>query len=142
MMSCTDEDPGYNFDTDVDVEVQPFMLSFQEEASLRGLDLDWDDFEVGVQLVDIETNAVGRCLTYSNQSRIIELDESYWSAQSDLDKEFVIFHELGHCILERAHLDEADTGGTCISIMHSDDIVCRNGYNLSTRESYLDELFQ
>ena len=53
----------------------------------------------------------------------------------------IVFHELGHCVLVRDHLDDADSEGNCLSMMHSGLGDCEFRYNGSTRNVYLDELF-
>lgn len=139
--SCSVEEPSYSIASSVDEELLPYVRSFEDEASLRGISVNWSDHHMTVGFADIETNAVGRCLTYTDASKKIELDKSYWNNQSAIGKEFVIFHELGHCILDRSHLDTADALGRCISIMHSSDDLCRNNYTARTRDAFLDELF-
>lgn len=37
--------------------------------------------------------------------RHILLDIEYWNESDDLDRESLIYHELGHCILNREHND-------------------------------------
>ena len=58
-----------------------------------------------------------------------------------MEKEFIIYHELGHCFLDRDHLDEANADGSCVSIMHSNPGVCFFELKSENREDYLDELF-
>lgn len=69
------------------------------------------------------------------------MDETFWNTTSDRGKEFVVFHELGHCFLLRNHLEDTFLGGTCTSIMRSGTGSCRDNYGRLTRETYLDELF-
>lgn len=45
----------------------------------------------------------GWCKTYSNGYRLIEIDHEYWQNSDDLAKEQLIYHELGHCVLNRGH---------------------------------------
>jgi hypothetical protein len=51
---------------------------------------------------------VGVCKIYNNGQRRIEIDREYWDNSGDLVKEELLFHELGHCILNRKH-DETMT---------------------------------
>lgn len=141
LVACTDESTTYDLESSIAPEILPYVLSFQEEAATRGIVIDWEEHNMQIILSDIETQAVGRCLTYTDQTRSIEIDETYWSQQNNLDREFVVYHELGHCILDRGHLDAADDNGRCLSIMHSSDDLCRNNYSTRTREALLDELF-
>lgn len=45
----------------------------------------------------------GVCYVYSTGEREIEIDTFFWNESSDLAKEELIFHELGHCVLNRDH---------------------------------------
>jgi hypothetical protein len=46
---------------------------------------------------------VGVCITYSDGRKEIEIDLEFWDESEDLAREEVIFHELGHCVLDRDH---------------------------------------
>ncbi len=46
----------------------------------------------------------------SSEKIIIELDDWMWRRANDLYKELVVFHELGHCVLSRAHEDGKENG--------------------------------
>ena len=96
---------------------------------------------ISASLTDIADDKVGQCLTYNNGSRQINIDKNYWKASDEMEREFLIFHELGHCFLSRTHLDERMINGTCVSIMSSGEGPCRKNYNSLTRAQYLDELF-
>ena len=139
--ACSDDMGAYNLESSVSPELLPYVLSFEEEAAARGMSIEWHQHDLIIELADIETEAVGRCLTFTDDTRRVEIDPTYWMGQTNIGKEFVVFHELGHCILDRGHLDEADRTGRCISIMHSSDDLCRNNYTARTREAFLDELF-
>jgi hypothetical protein len=80
---------------------------------------------------------VGMC--YYKQVPYVALLRSYWDRASDTERENLIFHELGHCLLKRNHLDERKNDKT-VSIMNS-RIMVPEEYNSKTREGYLEELF-
>jgi len=69
------------------------------------------------------------------------IDKAFFNQTSELLKEMVIFHELGHCVLFRGHREATYSNGTCASIMRSGVEGCRDNYRASTRAAYLDELF-
>ena len=139
IVSCTEDTP--TLEDRVSGEILPYFERFATEGSARGMEIDWLNEEISASLVDIEEDAVGQCLTYRNGSRQINVDEEYWMKSTDLEKEFLIFHELGHCLLERSHLDSRSSDGNCTSIMSSGEGLCRKNYNVFTRAEYLDELF-
>jgi len=125
----------------IDAELQPYFDRFIAEGASRGEEIDLVAKRIEGFLLDIEEEDVaGQCSYSSSSTRKVNIDINYWNRATDLEKEFVVFHELGHCYLERSHLDE-EANRTCTSIMHSGTSGCRFRYNAITRNSYLDELF-
>ncbi|MFK7979626.1 MAG: putative metallopeptidase, partial [Saprospiraceae bacterium] len=59
----------------------------------------------------IQNGYIGLCATTGE--RQIVIDEKFWKRSSELSKELIVFHELGHCVLERNHFDEKSGNGTC-----------------------------
>jgi hypothetical protein len=57
-------------------------------------------------------------------------------------KEYIVFHELGHCVLNRPHTEDSFSNGVCSSIMRSGNGGCYDYYNRFTRQYYVDELFE
>jgi hypothetical protein len=55
-----------------------------------------------------ESATIGVCYAFRAPKffRKIELDQEYWDGADDLDRESLIFHELGHCVLDRDHDEE------------------------------------
>lgn len=127
----------------VDEALQPYFERFDEEARARGFDFSIEMEELEADIIGIERDGVlGQC-HYSEQApNIVEVDDEFWAGASDLEKEYVVFHELGHCVLGRNHNDDRNTDGTCSSIMQSGLTTCRVSYNSSNRTLYLDELFE
>lgn len=139
-VSCN-EDSDYVYENEIPDSMKTYFNSFALEASERGWSIDWDSEQISGSFDDIDTDAVGQCETYNNGRRVINIDKTYWEKSNDLQREFLIFHELGHCALKRSHLNEAGTAGKCISIMNSGENICSIKYNSATRSAYLDELF-
>jgi hypothetical protein len=46
---------------------------------------------------------VGVCFIFNNGQRKIEIDAQFWDEADDLTREELLFHELGHCVLNRDH---------------------------------------
>lgn len=125
----------------IDAELQPYFDRFVEEGTLRGLAIDLTAKRIEGFLLEIEEQDVaGQCSYSSSSTRKVNIDIDYWNRATELEKEFVVFHELGHCYLERSHSD-AQQNRSCTSIMHSGTSGCRFRYNATTRSTYLDELF-
>lgn len=125
----------------IDEALQPYFERFVTEGNRRGQEIDL--FTKGIEgfLIDIqENNVIGQCSHDNSAIRRVNIDRSYWNQATDLEREFVVFHELGHCYLERSHMD-TQTNRNCISIMHSGTSGCRFRYTTANRTAYLDELF-
>jgi len=143
IMGCTKESDENLIveELNIDEELQPYFDRFVEEGANRGEAIDLVAKRIEGFLLDIEEeNVAGQCSYSSSSTRKVNIDINYWNSATDLEKEFVVFHELGHCYLERSHLDEAENR-SCTSIMHSGTSGCRFRYNAASRGTYLDELF-
>ncbi len=137
---CGDSDT-YILKEEVDEEIIGYFISFALEGELRGRSINWNFEKVSTEFVDSDSDVIGNCMTFSDGTNLINVDKTNWNASSDLKKEFLIFHELGHCVLERSHTNAATARGTCKSIMNSGENICITNYSFSTRDAYLDELF-
>lgn len=68
----------------------------------------------------------------------VQIDREFWTGASQTTKEVIIFHELGHCVLFREHLDTWNKG-IATSIMYpyiESDYMYSNNWNY-----YMYELF-
>lgn len=85
----------------------------------------------------------GQCHQGTFQTPTIVVDRKMWKAGSEDFREWLIFHELGHCVLERPHLDSEDVidgvGGIPTSLMSSKSKAI--SYFPIYREHYIHELF-
>ena len=119
-----------------------YFQRFEEEALTRGLEVNLNAFNLTAEIRELDGEGVaGQCSYNHVDPNHIIINKEFWEVASDLLKEMVIFHELGHCYLYRDHREGTDNIGRCISIMRSGLGTCRDGYNASTRSAYLDELF-
>jgi hypothetical protein len=126
----------------VDERLWPHFAEFESEAAVRGLNIDLIrlNIEGVIESID-EDNIAGMCQYGGNQPRLLTVDENFWNRSDYLYREFIVFHELGHCALSRDHSEIESTKGICQSIMRSGLTGCRDNYRTSTRDQYLDELF-
>ncbi len=129
----------------IDPLLIPHFINFEAAAIQRGLDIDLSISRITATIEEIsEENIAGTCTygTHRLSPKEIVIDEIFWDQTSDLIREFVVFHELGHCYLFRDHNDQCTDAGIWGSIMRSGTLRgCRDLYNNTTREAYLDELF-
>ena len=117
------------------------FAEFEQVAADRGIILDLRQMDISGVLSDIdEHNVVGTC-QYGTHIQHVTVDLSFWNRASQLGRELVVFHELGHCVFFLDHTESADANGLCLSIMNSGTSDCRLLYNATNRDFYLDEMF-
>ncbi|MCB0685443.1 MAG: hypothetical protein KDC53_02925 [Saprospiraceae bacterium] len=126
----------------VDSSLYAAFSMFEYEGNLRGFSIDLSNSGITASFTDIpEIHVAGQCrYDYLNRKSIL-IDSIYWHIASGLNRELIVFHELGHCYLDRDHLDTAFSNGICRSIMRSGTCCCQDAYNERNRKYYLDELF-
>lgn len=140
FISCGDKDPVLNGNEELVKHVQ----SFKTNSSLFGKNFNYPDMRIyfGKTRTKEKPNRVGYCKISFPLSEIVIEKETYDSL-SEADKEAIVYHELGHCVLGKGHTDDCliEQNGTCVkpkSIMNS--IFRKNIYKPS-KEYYMKELF-
>ena len=73
----------------------PLIKSFESELGLT--------VKVPIVLKRIEQKYAGVCLVYSNGYREIQINSDYWYSYTPEQKEQLVYHELGHCVLNKEH---------------------------------------
>ncbi|MEM1124995.1 MAG: putative metallopeptidase [Bacteroidota bacterium] len=116
---------------------------FEREATARGVDIDLRALAITGKIEPIPVrNIVGLCNHQATNGKEVIIDEAFWKRASKYEREAIIFHELGHCVLDRNHEDGVMDNGMCKSLMRSGFSPCFTLYNHSDhQEHYLDELF-
>jgi hypothetical protein len=137
--SCAkDEEPEYL----IDAPLQEYFDRFAAEAALRNIVIDYEEMMISGDIRIITSqNVIGQCGHTEKEPNIVIVDKFYWDVANDLEREFLVFHELGHCALKRGHLDDSDAQGDCVSMMTSGTGACHINYTATTRTGLLDELF-
>lgn len=148
LVSCSSDEnqffnPQQEFSLDnVQSDLIPYVRTFVDEAASRGIQIDIESYQLVGEIVPISEGSVaGRCTYGSHIAPEIIIDEAFWNASSTAYREYVVFHELGHCILEQDHREGCLENRTYSSIMRSGLGSCRDNYTAATRQYYLDELF-
>jgi len=146
----------YHFSNNIPVQVKPHLEEFIAQAKARGIEVNTQNLSIYFEknLKDEEGNPVfGKYTHWSFPLRldIIKLDTmGYWWQGSigrdwkeylKYSREKVIFHELGHYLLNRReHKFDTFLGGLPKSIMDTASISSYDQYP-EIRKYYLDELF-
>jgi hypothetical protein len=87
----------------IDPEFIKLVELFEKEQN-KNVDVD-------ISFKSLDEPTVGLCWseTYHNGEKKgieIEIDPDYWFSTTETRKEVLLFHELGHCILDRGHEEE------------------------------------
>lgn len=138
----TPEEPQEKSYPNVDPQLWKYFASFEHEALIRGISIDLNAEGVSAEIEQIpEDGVAGTCHFGSQIQNHVTVDQSFWNNSNENWREFVVFHELGHCSLLRGHYEGMDSNGTCLSIMASGTQECTSRYNSVNRTTYLNELF-
>lgn len=132
----------------IDPAFTDYLQRFENEGSARGHNLNPQSTGLIMEFATLSDGTAG--LTHYETPIRIEIDKTYWnnitnSAGADLMKEDLIFHELGHGLLGRDHLNTTLKNDDWKSIMCGGTKVKDRPWNINyrgeRRKYYLDELF-
>ena len=130
---------------DIPAELSPLIVRFQQDALVRGYTVSIDQVQFQIKALPIVNGvqAVGDCQQGDGNSIVI-LDQNTWGTLSDTQKEMLLYHELGHCVLKRTHDSSYfAVPGTEFSIVNSVMYPSQTdpGNYAIYREHYVNELF-
>lgn len=125
----------------IDNELQPYVESFIKEAASQGKEVVNYDTDVVFSdtLVNTSPNAVAEC-GKAEGFKVIHVKKSNWDASDAIVREVVMFHELGHCLLDRVHVN-SNIPNTNMpgSVMYP--YVLKSTLYASHRDYYMFEMF-
>ena len=132
----------------VDPALAGLYDKFMADAQAHGVEIDQGRInELAMSFGDLGKKAdlagpmIGYCDVNGHGHQVV-VDKTFWDSSNDIDKESLVFHELGHCLLDRQHVFELDSNGVPVSIMYP-YLVGYTLYNSTdqTYAAYNDELF-
>ncbi len=124
-------------------EFEPYINKFVQDGADRGVSIDFEESGLSILLGPITNaeNAAGVC----NGDGTIEIANNVWDRLSDNGKEFLIYHELGHCILDYRHRNEMLANNEWHSIMRGGSELTGMSqvvnYSGTRKDYYINELF-
>jgi hypothetical protein len=88
-----------------DVDLEPYYMLFAGDMNVI-------DHSVRVKFVPSLTNedfdeVYGRCTYYRNGRREVKISSQAWKHFTEGSKYWLMYHELGHCIMGLKHKDKA-----------------------------------
>lgn len=120
-------------------EVDSLFSVFKSEAKIRQRRVDED--KINLKFTNISQRLGYWGFAFVNGS--IELDSTIWYSMTTPEKEYLLFHELGHSILKRNHTNVKFKNGEYKSLMLDMSAEKFSGvyFYVVRRKYYLDELF-
>ena len=123
LLSCqpkppTPEPAQYN----VPASVESYVQRFRDETRKRGLNPSTDNLIITFGQTQ-GSDVCGQCLLETGKTPRITLsmDAFCWQNAGDNERECLVFHELGHCLLKRGHRLARFPNKAYASLMNPDD---------------------
>lgn len=117
----------------IDEVLQPYVNEYKADkkrflgtSSIRRIDISF---------FTLTSPIIGQCTRYNSGYREIKVDPIYWFFNaSDAEKQILMYHELGHCDLNKEHDDSK------AAIMNSNIM---DGYQfIMNTDYYIEQLFR
>lgn len=129
-------------------EFAPYLQRFSEYSKQFGRSIRAES-EVTVIFAPLPSRHLGVCQEGFWQTPRVEINRTTWELANESSREILVFHELGHCLLGRGHLDNQvavaslDRGSSVlipVSLMSSHAL--SSAIYDDYKSYYLDELFR
>ena len=110
-------------------DLKIYLDRFEEEAKAKGYDFDLSNVQA-VYVNDINVNQKSYCgygfINYDGAGlRRIEISKAQncgWSKLSDIERENLFFHEIGHAFFNRSHNTATQCDGSPLSLMTTSNL--------------------
>lgn len=117
-------------------DFKPFIRQFEADSLIYGNFGTVVVIDVTAGFGVLPAPEVGEC---NVDQRQITIDTHSWENMTETQKGVLIYHELGHCVLARGHLEEIFIDGTPRSIMFP--ILVKDHVFIRYKNYYIKELF-
>jgi hypothetical protein len=97
-----------------------YVTSFEQTAAQYGNPVQVTDLVIQFGQVDGvgENGGRGVCELSEGSTPVITISQAAWTSSSESEREELIFHELGHCVLHKTHVGGINSDGIPASIMN------------------------
>lgn len=125
------------------VELASYVEKFVDDAKIQGVNVlpDMSNPKLEIQVASLSSygsGVIGLCET-GGGSRRVTFDPGFWNPGSETQRELLVHHELGHCVLYRAHKTDLLPSGAYASIMYP--VIMSSSTYLNNYDYYQQELF-
>jgi hypothetical protein len=115
----------------IDPNLQSYVNMFQSDMLAHNKNMPISTsvvFDTAANIVNITGSeyAIGVC-EYSQLNKV-SIDSAFWATASEIERKFLIYHELGHCVLNRVHRNDTADYQFCIGNLQLTKSTCPTGY--------------
>lgn len=144
LSGCGDDSVSRSPIVNGDEYLISYLTKFVADGQARGKTVPMRDLNItfGVTKSVAKPNQIGYC-QHSSLGLFIVVDQDWFENAADYDREALMYHEFGHCLLDLGHNETClvFSGPNCLkplSLMYPQLI---SGVYGSDPEGYLDQLF-
>lgn len=120
-------------------EFAPYVGHFEEQAASHGAPVKVQDLIIRYgEMQNAQERAA--CELVEGETPVILIRQDTWARMSEAEREELLFHEMGHCVLMRRHRPEIKPEGIPASIMNP--YMIRGAVYQENRDYYIRELFR
>lgn len=119
-------------------EFESYVKDFEQEAAVLGRNVQVTNLVVAYGDLP-QSYYRASCKLTPGETPVITVNQESWDSLSEIDRRAVMFHELGHCILNRRHKNDYSEEGVPLSLMNA-AVIDSNIYT-ENEHYYHEELF-
>ncbi|MEK6704184.1 MAG: hypothetical protein AABZ06_00175, partial [Bdellovibrionota bacterium] len=124
-------------------ELERYVVKFVDDAKTQETDVlpEMDNPKLDIRLSSLDyygAYVIGLCESGVSIRRVT-LDPDFWDSVSDTQRELLMHHELGHCVLYRGHRSDSLSTGAYASIMYP--VIMSSSTYINNYDYYQNELF-
>lgn len=135
LQSCSLNSFDQDIEYRVNPELKPYVDLFYEEAEKRGIKLQRVNLYMNLDSSDKVVNPFKSGASFIQGSQKTVLIDTYsFQTNTDIQNEVLVFHELGHTLLNKSH-DDSGIGIMNTYLISNDSIYKKN------RDAFLKHLF-
>lgn len=124
----------------VDPAFKTLLEQFHQDGKEHGRELDITHTPIQFDSV-IAFDTGSEILAQCHQDGSITISQTIWNASTELEQKTTLYHELGHCLLNRGHVEGMDPDKHIpLSMMFPYAAIVTSAFP-ANQEYYLNELF-
>lgn len=108
---------GHDYQVSIEPQYQTYVDRFLSDAHSMNRNIKIYDLIIKTT-ESLRGEIVGQCQKGFNTTPVIVISKKYWIDLSEFEREELLYHEMGHCVLMRRHRDDTDEMGIPKSLMY------------------------